>query len=554
MRKNLSLGALLIWFVSQTNAQQTMGLFLNEANSFNGYTLFAPMTSDSTYLIDNCGKVVHTWNSVQRPGASVYLLENGSLLRTGMGQGSNISSGGAGGIIEMLDWNSNVQWSYSIADSTQRAHHDVCYMPNGNILAIVWDLKSQEEALEAGRNPASLSADGLWPEKIVEIEPIGSDSAHIVWEWHTWDHLIQSYDNTKSNYGVVEDHPELIHLNYAPGQPAGTDWLHFNSVDYNPNLDQIVISNHNFCEIWIIDHSTTTAEAAGHTGGNSGMGGDLLYRWGNPYAYGAGLESDQVLWGQHDARWITEGLPGEDNITIYNNGRGRVPAFSTIEEIEAPVNGYNYTLSGQVYGPVNSSWQYVADPASDFYSSNISGAHRLPNGNTIICEGANGHFFEVDSLGNTVWDYVNPIGQGGLPLTQGDAVTQNAVFRCTRLAPDYLGLQGHTLVAGNPIELQPLPDNCSIMTSSIGLENKKELSFEIYPNPAKNVLNISSSVLIMDALVSIYSINGQLVEELNWRSGSANAIINLETYPAGIYSLRISDGKAFTNQLFSVVK
>ena len=60
-------------------------------------------------------------------------------------------------------------------------------------------------------------------------------------------------------------------------------------------LDQIVLSNHNLSEIWIIDHSTTTLEAASHSGGNSGKGGDLLYRWGNPQAYDQGTGADQLL-------------------------------------------------------------------------------------------------------------------------------------------------------------------------------------------------------------------------------------------------------------------
>ncbi|MGC8644373.1 MAG: hypothetical protein ACP5XB_31305, partial [Isosphaeraceae bacterium] len=58
-------------------------------------------------------------------------------------------------------------------------------------------------------------------------------------------------------------------------------------------LDQILLSVHSFSEIWIIDHGTTTAEAATHKGGRSGKGGDLLYRWGNPQAYRAGTAADQ---------------------------------------------------------------------------------------------------------------------------------------------------------------------------------------------------------------------------------------------------------------------
>ena len=128
---------------------------------------------------------------------------------------------------------------------------------------------------------------------IVEIEPDGPTGGNIVWEWHVWDHLVQDADPTKDNYGVIADHPELLDINF--GDVEGGTWLHVNAVDYNPELDQIVICARNVSEIYIIDHSTTAEEAAGHTGGNQGHGGDFLYRWGNPLVYGRGTEDDQVI-------------------------------------------------------------------------------------------------------------------------------------------------------------------------------------------------------------------------------------------------------------------
>ena len=82
-----------------------------------------------------------------------------------------------------------------------------------------------------------------------------------------------------------------------------------------PDLDQIIFSVHNFSRFWIIDHSTSTAEAAGHKGGKSGKGGDILYRWGNPRGYAAGTKKDQTLFAQHNVHWIRKGLPGRGVIS-----------------------------------------------------------------------------------------------------------------------------------------------------------------------------------------------------------------------------------------------
>ena len=147
-------------------------------------------------------------------------------------------------------------------------------LPNGNILLIAWHYVSREDAIAAGRKPDSISDEGIFPDKIVEVKQTGPTTGEVVWEWNTWDHLIQDFDKSKDNYGNVAAHPELIDVNLSPR--AHTDWMHTNSVDYNPKLDQIMLCVRAFNEFWVIDHSTTTAQAAGHSGGRSGKGGDLL--------------------------------------------------------------------------------------------------------------------------------------------------------------------------------------------------------------------------------------------------------------------------------------
>ena len=180
--------------------------------------------------------------------------------------------------------------------------------------------------------------------------------------------------------------------------------MHTNSIDYNEEFDQILLSVRYYSEIWVIDHSTTSAEAAGHTGGNSGMGGDLIYRWGNPQAYDRGTSSNRKLYEQHDTQWIDEGFQGEGNILIFNNGVGR--HYSTVDEIVPPVddNGNYYLESGSAYGPTTPTWSY--NPSPSFYASHLSGADRLPSGNTLICNGESpGKLWEVTPEGTKVWEY-----------------------------------------------------------------------------------------------------------------------------------------------------
>ena len=446
---------------------QTVGVFDYNEDVYNGYTLFSP--SRDTYLINNCGQLMHSWSSDYQTGGSIYLLDDGSLLRTTKINKSNVfEGGGIGGGVEKLDWDGNVIWSYPYHSDTYHQHHDIEPLPNGNILILGWELKNSDDAISKGRDPSLLEDGELWPEHIIEIEPDG-DSGNIVWEWHLWDHLIQDFDSSLVNYGVVSDYPELLNINYlGPGQNSSNgkaDWIHANSIDYNEELDQIIISSRALSEFWIIDHSTTTEEAASSSGGNAGMGGDILYRWGNPMAYDRGTVNDRVLFAQHHVQWIDKELPGEDNIILFNNGRNRPDGdYSSIDEISPPINGFNYDIdSDNSYGPFDLAWTYVASNPSDFYADHISGCQRLPNGNTLICSGPNGIFYEVNEMSDILWEYKNPV-YGNTILNQGDdppsgpfgqIVASNSVFRCEKFSPDFSGFEGHELISGLPIEGPP---------------------------------------------------------------------------------------------------
>ena len=541
LKKN-TIVVVLCFLTLVTRGQQTVGLFTQSPGSLDGYVLFAPIPSNNTYLIDKCGKLVHSWTGTHHPGQSVYLLPDGNLLRTGSTGNTVFTSGGNGGIIEKFGWNSSLIWSYAISSTTECQHHDVCPLANGNVLAIVWESKTVAQAIASGRNP-SLLGTSLWSEKIVELQPVGANASNIVWEWHVWDHLVQEYDAAKLNYDTVSQHPELINLNYFTGVGTNADWLHCNSIAYNEALDQIIISSHNLNELWIVDHSTTLVEAASHAGGLQGKGGDLLYRWGNPAAYNRGNATNRKLFGQHNVHWIDSGLTDGGKIMIFNNGQGRSNGnYSSVDVINPPVGiTGSYSLSGtQPYEPDTLWWTYQAPVATDFYSMNISGAQRLTNGNTIICKGPQGTFFEIDSAKNSVWKYVNPVAQAGI-VSQGTTPTMNLVFRCTLYEPTYPGFAGQTLIAGAPIELNPLPSTCMMIT---GTEESGDVSssFIQVVSPFSDELILSSASELINVDATLQDITGRVVEEFrNVRLASEHRVslkIRNELSP-GIYFLNV---------------
>jgi len=428
--------ALALAVAGSAAAQQTVGLFQNDPEAYPGYTMYAK--GGNTYLIDNAGLLVHTWVKNSNNFHPGFLRADGTL----------VSYDGTG--FQVLDWDSNVLWSFSAAGM----HHDLVPLPNGNVLVVLRGSYTNAEAIAAGRDPANLD-DTLTPLLIYEVE----DPGNIVWVWDSWDHLVQDFDAGENNYGVVEDHPELIDVNYFFDTTA--NWMHTNAISYNAQLDQIVVSPRRFSELWVIDHSTNTAEAASHSGGNSGMGGDILYRWGNPLTYRAGDASDQQLFGQHNPHWIGFGLPGAGNMLIFNNGSGSYggPDYSTILEIVPPVSGYNYSHTpGTAYDPTAPVWTYQATPSTDFYSSYISGVQRLPNGNTLIDQGADGTVFEVTTTGQIVWTYINPVTNTGIlgfedaPAPQGPGFA-NSLFRATRYSLDHPAFAGRDLTPTSAVEI-----------------------------------------------------------------------------------------------------
>ncbi len=428
----------------------TVGVMFQSEQSYDGYTLLPVTSSNKTYLINNCGEEVNQWTSQYKAGMMAYLLNDGSLIRAGRTNNADFNTGGTGGIIETFDWEGNLTWSYLISSPTECQHHDIEALPNGNVLALVWKAYPGAHWIALGRDPQK-TADVVWSLCIVEIEPVGASSGNVVWKWESIHHLVQNFDAELPNYGEPSEHPRQLDVNYQ-AEANDQDWLHTNSIAYNAELDQIMVSSRDFNELWIIDHSTPgnlTNTPQGH----------LMYRWGNPEAYGRGTTADRVLHSQHDARWIQNG-----QVMVFSNGNERPEGYySSVEIITPPLNDDgSYSLySSSAWGPDGTDWRYPSFLDSDFFSQNTSGAQQLPNGNILITEGASGEVREITPTQELVWNYINPVGSFG-PTTQGNNPTLNSVFRAERYPAAHPALAGRNLSASNVLETTTNPPACAL--------------------------------------------------------------------------------------------
>jgi len=418
MRKFLTLLLMTIILSSAFAQDNTVGLIsLKSWLADDGYTLLYPHNQSNVYLINNCGEIVHMWEGEPetKPANTAYLMENGNLVLTSRPSsiaGDAIWAGGGGANIIVKDWDNQVLSTFTLNDENDRLHHDIEVMPNGNILAITWESFTKEEAIAAGRDSMNLPDNVLWPDYVLELNP---ENGEVVWEWHAWDHLIQDFDETKANFGVVGDHPELIDINFDT-HDGDADWLHANAIDYHPLFDQVMLSIPYFNEVWIIDHTTTTEQAAGSTGGLYGQGGDLLYRWGNPVTYRAGDSTDQKLFFQHDTHWNLDHIsPGEvdfGKVMAFNN---RVGAdFSTANIFDPMFDDYdgNYMIMDGQFIPADFDLTLTHPNPQRMYSTGLSSFQQLVNDNYLITVGRFGYTFEITPDNEIVWEYITPIRGG----------------------------------------------------------------------------------------------------------------------------------------------
>ena len=376
-----------------------------------GVTLIDPGYRMPFYLINNDKEVIGEFSGDYY--SFMQLLPNGNILGSSNMYSDTFRDGGGNtGCIEEYRPDGSLVYRLALATDDYIHHHDLEKLPNGNILAVIWERISSDQAIELGRNPELAPEDGLWIDGIVEVDPT---TARIVWEWSLKHHLIQDFDSNKPNYGVVADNPGKLDINAIRLDKEGktdADWTHVNAIDYNADLDQIIFSANHLHEVYVIDHSTAPYESQGDAG-------DFLYRWGNPKNYKRGDDESMQLFAQHDAHWIDDGLPGAGNIMIFNNGYAANRAYTTVVELTPPMNAdgtYNLGDDG-AYGPTELAWEYNPKNGEEFFSWFISGAQRLPNGNTLVNHGADSRLREVTPGGDIVWEYQFDDGADGPHMT-----------------------------------------------------------------------------------------------------------------------------------------
>lgn len=356
--------------------------------TYDGYVLLNELGRDNIRMIDKEGARIATWDlgAGNSLGNDAELLHDGTFLATQKVLPAPLTQGGFGGKIALYNTEKQLTWEYILSSKEALQHHDAEMLPNGNILVMAWEQKATSEILAKGYIGEHTT---LNTEAIYEINP---NTDEIVWEWHAWDHLIQDQDPTKEDFGALSSHPQRINVNYVKDQVG---FMHANGIDYDAARDLIFISVRYYSEIWVIDHNTTTQEAKGEKG-------DLVYRFGNPEAYGG--EGPRLFYRQHYPNLLEGNIPGEGNVLVFSNTH--YADYAAVVEIALPSPLTLGVLPTVV-------WEF-SDP--QLSSAILSGAERLPNGNTLIAVGTQGSVWEVTPDKEVAWMFQGKgVSEGGPP-------------------------------------------------------------------------------------------------------------------------------------------
>lgn len=365
------------------------GVTINKtAKAHPTYVLFDGRDA-TTRLIDMNGNVVRTWPYTGFPSEIIDpALNDGRRGHVLLGREPAVFENRA--ILE-LDWNGDEIWRWGDEQAPGGAagqNHDLARLPNGNTIVI-----SRAQC----RVPKLADAPFV-DQPIYEIDRQGN----IQWSWLPHDHLAEC--------GFSEEQTRLVFSPRMRGRISGILTLN-NLAPLGPNRwhdsgdprfhpDNLMIDSREGNFAAIIEKETGRIVWR--------IGPDLpgTYDFSRKQFSGPLPRPLDSLSGLHDAHVIPKGLPGAGNVLIFDNqgSAGFPPAYlltfpgSRILEIDPEEKTIVWQYDASVSG----------DPLWTFYSSFISSARRLPNGNTLVCEGMNGRIFQVTRAGEVVWEFVNP--------------------------------------------------------------------------------------------------------------------------------------------------
>lgn len=387
--------------------------YYDPARAYGTYVIFgAP--DHKTHLIDMDGNEVRTWDYSGFPSELIDPVVNGNRRGHVLVQLTTDERAGAGVVPNMpaefrnktigeLDWDGHIvwQWGEQAPGGAARQHHDWQRLANGNTLVLANSLHPI----------AGFKLPQILDDVIYEVSPEG----RIVWQWAASEHL-REIGWTPAQLALVHDSKSPDYLHFNDMTTLGPNrWFDAGDSRFAP--DNIIVDSRNANFIAIIERKT--GKIVWSLGPN--------YPAANPKGAALPLPVDQIS-GQHDAHLIPEGLPGAGNLLVFDNqGEGGYPP------VALGVNSGSRVLE---IDPVKKQivWQYSAESSGragwTFYSSFISSARRLPNGNTLIDEGMNGRFFQVTPAGEIVWEYVSPyFDKSPVGSRGGGDVLSNWVYR-----------------------------------------------------------------------------------------------------------------------------
>lgn len=471
------------------------GIQLNLPATQDGYVLVNSYST--TVLLDECGGIVNSWETGNPhyhvkllPSGNIYYLEENTIYEQ--------------------NWEGEIVVEIPRPDPLLKFVYDIIKLTNGNYLVNCRRSVSKSDLDLLGWDN-SLGVPNIM-DGIVEINPEGE----IVWEWNIADHLIQDEYLDLDTYGVVSDHPERMDVQAV----SSFDWAFgeafmFNGFDYNEQLDQIIISARKANEIIIIDHSTTTEEAASSMGGRYGRGGDLLFRWGNPSNYVSAEDGDHYLHFQHNPNWIKYGEYAE-SIIVYSNNLDSESSSEIF--ILSPVidSDGSYVMMDSLFLP------RIPDrviSSSNISSDYTSGAVVMPNGNIFITVGQEDRLIEVDESDTPVWVYELP----GFQYT----------YRSEKYAADFPAFTDRDLVAEGALENPPSTYECSVITATT---QPSPFDYDVVVLPSQLVIDFHQISMYS---VSAYDINGELLYQRTDNLG--RHFIDTREYPSGLIIVSIVD-------------